>query len=224
MIQRLFSLSGYDSAKSLFDRLFPGGVRCLPLMCPMKRKLLLPHVFAIVTTAGCSMAPYQHSPEDTARSSQEPALVRPHPQAKLPAKANPSRSSSERVKASLYKQYHAWKGIPYRLGGMSRRGVDCSALVYLTYREHMGIQLPRTTQYQATAGEAIEHGQLRPGDLVFFKTGRRGRHVGIYIEDGKFLHASVSKGVTISQMTDYYWKTRYWRARRLDLDKDNHAT
>jgi len=99
---------------------------------------------------------------------------------------------------------------------MSKRGVDCSALVYLIYRDDMGIQLPRTTQYQATAGKAIKRAQLSPGDLVFFKIGRRSRHVGIYIEDGKFLHASASKGVTISQMTDYYWKSRYWRARRME--------
>ena len=101
---------------------------------------------------------------------------------------------------------------------MSRRGIDCSALVYLIYRDEMGIQLPRTTQYQAVAGKAIKRGQLRPGDLVFFRTGRRGRHVGIYLEDGKFLHASVSKGVTISHMADNYWKSRYWRARRLALE------
>ena len=185
----------------------------------MKRRLLLPHLFAITTLAGCSMAPYQHSPDDTAPTSQNAAKERQPPP--KPAKPKPPPSPSELVKASLYKQYEEWKGIPYRYGGMSKRGVDCSALVYLTYREHMGIQLPRTTQYQAVAGEAIKRGQLRPGDLVFFRTGRGGRHVGIYIEDGKFLHASESKGVTISEMTGYYWKNRYWRARRLDLDGES---
>ncbi|MBN8431007.1 C40 family peptidase [Microbulbifer salipaludis] len=186
----------------------------------MKRKLL-PYSLAILTTAGCSMAPYQHSPDDAADASHSPATGRPQPA--QPPTPEPAPSPAELLKASLYQQHQARKGIPYRLGGMSRRGIDCSALVYLIYRDHMGIQLPRTTQYQAVAGEAIEQGELRPGDLVFFRTGRRGRHVGIYIEEGKFLHASVSKGVTISQLTDYYWKSRYWRARRLDLESSNQS-
>ena len=182
----------------------------------MKRRLLLPYCFAILTTAGCSMAPYQNSPEDTASRSHSSPKERPQP-AKPPTH-KPSPSPAELLKASLYQQHQEWKGIPYRLGGMSKRGIDCSALVYLIYRNHMGIQLPRTTQYQAVAGEAIKQGQLRPGDLVFFRTGRRGRHVGIYIEEGKFLHASVSRGVTISHLSDDYWKSRYWRARRLLLE------
>ena len=185
----------------------------------MKRKLLLPYSLAMLTTAGCSMSPYQISTEATASPTHRPANN--HPQASKPAK--PPLSPDELLKASLYQQHQEWKGIPYRLGGMSRRGIDCSALVYLIYRDHMGIQLPRTTQYQSVAGEAIKQGQLRPGDLVFFRTGPRGRHVGIYIEEGKFLHASVSKGVTISQMTDHYWKSRYWRARRLALESNSES-
>lgn len=184
----------------------------------MKRKLLLPHLFAIVTTAGCSMAPYQHSPEKPAHSAQEDSL----PQAKhSQPKPKPSPSPSELVKTRLYEQYQDWKGTRYQLGGMSKRGIDCSALVLLTYRDHMGIELPRTTQYQVLAGKAIKRAQLRAGDLVFFRTGRRGRHVGIYIEDGQFLHASVSRGVTISHLSDHYWKSRYWRARRLDFEVDS---
>ncbi|WP_066965685.1 NlpC/P60 family protein [Microbulbifer sp. Q7] len=187
----------------------------------MKRRLLLPYSLAILTTAGCSMAPYQHSPDDAADASHSPAKERLRPAE--PPTPEPAPSPAELLKASLYQQHQAWKGIPYRLGGMSRRGIDCSALVYLIYRDQMGIELPRTTQYQALAGEAIKQGQLRPGDLVFFRTSRRGRHVGIYIEEGKFLHASVSKGVTISHLTDYYWKSRYWRARRLALDTHSES-
>ena len=187
----------------------------------MKRRLLLPYSLAMLTTAGCSMAPYQHSPEDTVSPSHSPA--KEHPQTTKPSKPKPAPSPDELVKASLYQQHQEWKGIPYRLGGMSRRGIDCSALVYLIYRDLMGIQLPRTTRYQALAGEAIKQGQLRPGDLVFFRTGRRGRHVGIYIEEGKFLHASVSRGVTISHLSNDYWKNRYWRARRLALESGSES-
>jgi len=182
----------------------------------MKRRLLLPYSLALLTTAGCGMSPYQHSSENSVSPSPSPA--KEHPQPSRPPKPKPAPSPEEQIKASLYQQHQEWKGIPYRLGGMSRRGIDCSALVYLIYRDHMGIQLPRTTRYQALAGEAIKQEQLRPGDLVFFRTGRRGRHVGIYIEEGKFLHASVSRGVTISHLSDDYWKSRYWRARRLLLE------
>ncbi len=164
------------------------------------------------------MAPYQYSPEDMPHTSQQAPLPQVKPSQPNP---KPSPSPSELVKTRLYKQYQEWKGTRYQLGGMSKRGIDCSALVLLTYRDHMGIQLPRTTRYQAQAGKAIKRNQLRTGDLVFFKTGRRGRHVGIYIENGQFLHASVSRGVTISHLSEHYWNSRYWRARRLDLKNNS---
>ncbi|HEY8568751.1 NlpC/P60 family protein [Microbulbifer sp.] len=183
----------------------------------MNKRLLLPILFAIATTAGCSMAPYQHSSEEGVsspkNSSQQPNQQPTQTQSKQVTQV----PYSDLVKASLYRQHREWKGTRYQLGGMSKRGIDCSALVYLTYRDHMGIELPRTTELQALEGREIKRDDLRAGDLVFFRTGRRGRHVGIYIEDGKFFHASASKGVTISHMADYYWKNRYWRARRLDL-------
>lgn len=100
---------------------------------------------------------------------------------------------------------------------MSKRGIDCSGLVYTTYRDQLGIELPRTTRYQSQIGKAVKRNALRTGDLVFFKTSRKVRHVGIYIEDNKFLHASTKHGVMISKLTDYYWRDKYWHARRVDL-------
>ncbi|MFV8782011.1 NlpC/P60 family protein [Microbulbifer sp. SA54] len=182
-------------------------------------------LLAIATTTGCSLAPYQQAQKDTAIAVQEASPIPAVSPAPAPLTAGArhqqaSTTSARAVRASLYRQHREWQGTRYQLGGMSKRGIDCSALVYLTYRDHLGIKLPRTTEYQALAGEAVKRGQLRAGDLVFFKTGRRDRHVGIYIEDGKFFHASTSKGVTISKMTDYYWKNRFWRARRLNLGSD----
>ena len=130
----------------------------------------------------------------------------------------PARDDSAAIKQKIYAQYRKWKGTRYSLGGMSRRGIDCSGLVYITYRDQFGIELPRTTEYQAQAGKAVRRSDLRAGDLVFFKTSHKVRHVGIYIEGGKFFHASTSRGVTISGLTDYYWKDRYWKARRVDWD------
>src|SRR5690606_32354299 len=108
-----------------------------------------------------------------------------------------------------------WKNVRYKPGGMSRDGVDCSGFVYLTYDSRLGLKLPRSTDAQSTLGTAIATHELMPGDLVFFRTGKAQRHVGIYLEDGKFLHASTEKGVMISRLDDPYWKRTYWKSVRL---------
>lgn len=127
----------------------------------------------------------------------------------------PSGDSS--LTAMLYEQYREWKGTKYRYGGLSKRGVDCSGFVYLTFRDLLGIELPRTTQYQSRAGVGVTPAGLRAGDLVFFQTGATKHHVGIYLDNRQFLHASASKGVMLSSLEDSYWATRYWRARRVVL-------
>ena len=116
----------------------------------------------------------------------------------------------------LYQQYDQWRGVPYRQGGLSRSGVDCSGLVFLTYRDKFGIALPRTTRLQARAGQRVSQKRLAAGDLLFFRTGFSGRHVGIYIETRQFLHASTSVGVTLSSLNDPYWRRRYMKAVRID--------
>ena len=115
----------------------------------------------------------------------------------------------------LYRQYQEWQGIPYRYGGTNRQGVDCSGMVQLTFRDRFQKSLPRTTLLQSQLGHFVTKDQLQAGDLVFFKTGEKIRHVGIYIEDGKFLHVSTKKGVMVSRLTDYYWRDRYQYARRV---------
>lgn len=114
----------------------------------------------------------------------------------------------------LYAQLERLRGTPYRLGGTGRGGIDCSALIQLTYREQFELDLPRTTAALARVGIPVSRNELNAGDLVFFKTGRRTRHAGIYIEDGRFLHASTSQGVIISRLDNPYWARHYWTARR----------
>lgn len=126
--------------------------------------------------------------------------------------SNPDR---KRVVAVLYRQLDEWKGVRHRTGGLDKSGVDCSGLVYLTLRKHFGLNVPRTTRELSRYGIAVSRSRLAPGDLVFFKTGLRKRHVGIYIEDGKFLHASASNGVMLSDMENDYWTRRFWKARRV---------
>jgi len=124
-------------------------------------------------------------------------------------------SDSKAVKEMLYLQYRQWKDTGYALGGLSKQGIDCSGLVYVTYLEKLGIELPRTTALQAQIGKAVDRSELRPADLVFFKTGAKLNHVGMYIDDGTFLHVSKKEGVTISKLSDDYWRKTYWHSRRV---------
>jgi len=119
------------------------------------------------------------------------------------------------VKNKLYVQLNEWKGVPFKFGGFSKQGIDCSAFVLHTYKSKLGYLLPRTTKFQSKVGYEVNKNDLRAGDLVFFKTGLTTRHVGIYMEGGKFLHASTSKGVIVSRLDNVYWHGKYWKSMRL---------
>lgn len=123
-------------------------------------------------------------------------------------------SASEKTQ-HLQKYFKNWRGVRYRYGGLTTKGVDCSGLSLRAYKELYNVNLPRTVREQARKGTRIQKKNLRPGDLVFFKTGRYSRHVGIYLGENKFIHASRSKGVTQSNLNNSYWRTRYWKAKRL---------
>ncbi len=123
-------------------------------------------------------------------------------------------AGTDPIKAALYAQYQEWRGTPYRYGGLSKNGIDCSGFVHLTLRQRFGSDIPRTTFDQARTGRPVSHGNWQAGDLVFFRTGPEKRHVGIYVEDGQFLHASSSEGVMLSNLSDHYWLARYWKAQR----------
>ncbi|KGY11262.1 hypothetical protein NM22_16555 [Vibrio tubiashii] len=119
------------------------------------------------------------------------------------------------TKSSLLDVYKQWKGAPYRLGGESLNGVDCSAFVQATYKDALGLQLPRTTLAQVQVGQEIDYAEANIGDLVFFKTSPKVRHVGVYMGSKQFMHASTSKGVIISRLDNPYWASKYWHFRRV---------
>lgn len=139
-------------------------------------------------------------------SSHRPA---PPPDARL--------SDSITVIAELNDQLRQWYGTPYRYGGLTHAGVDCSGFVLLTFRDRFSMQLPRQTREQAEVGTKIDKDDLLPGDLVFFKTGsgENGMHVGIYDTDSQFIHASTSQGVKRSSLENVYWRAKFWQARRI---------
>ncbi|GGK70738.1 C40 family peptidase [Amphritea balenae] len=125
-------------------------------------------------------------------------------------------SAAERNRRNaLLTHYKQWQGTPYRLGGNGRDGVDCSAFTQLTFNQRFAFQLPRTTEAQALQGEQVSRTSLVVGDLLFYKTRAKVRHVGMYVGEGQFMHASTSRGVMLSDMSNPYWKARFWQARRV---------
>lgn len=124
-------------------------------------------------------------------------------------------SDTQKIKLILNQQYKEWSHVRHRMGGLSKNGIDCSGLVYRTYRTKFGIDMPRSTDQQSELGHEIRQSQLRAGDLVFFRTGLFSRHVGMYIDRDQFLHVSSSKGVMKSSLNNPYWKRTYWKAVRI---------
>jgi len=120
---------------------------------------------------------------------------------------------------SLIQHALALLGTPYRWGGTGTDGFDCSGLVGYVFRSALGIELPRVSKDMASSGQLItDRANLSPGDLVFFGThhGKRVDHVGIYVGDGRFLHAPrTGRDVTVSSLESGYWSDKYMEARRV---------
>lgn len=116
----------------------------------------------------------------------------------------------------LYRDARTYLGVPYKLGGTTRSGIDCSAYTQIVFKNN-GTSIPRTTGQQYNTGTAVAKSNLQQGDLVFFNTMGRGvSHVGIYVGNNNFIHASTSRGVMISSIYDpYYWGSRYVGAKRV---------
>jgi len=118
--------------------------------------------------------------------------------------------------ACLAQAVQRWKGTPYLFGGLSEKGIDCSGFVKKIFWECNRVQLPRNSREQAEYGRSVRKGELAPGDILFFKIRSfKINHVGIYIGDGRFAHASTSEGVTVTPLEDPYYKDRFVLARRL---------
>jgi lipoprotein Spr len=112
----------------------------------------------------------------------------------------------------LFDEIEKWLDTRYRYGGSTSRGIDCSAYTGTLLTDVWGQNVPRTSRAQYEESEKIEKEDLQEGDLVFFNTRRRGKgvsHVGLYLGNGYFTHAGSSTGVTISNLSESYWSSKY---------------
>lgn len=122
----------------------------------------------------------------------------------------------EMVKSlELFKLIDNWFGTKYRLGGNSKDGIDCSAFMQVLFSSFYGIVLPRTAREQYNFSQRISRTDLREGDLIFFNTIGGVSHVGMYLQNNKFVHAS-SGGVTISDLFEDYWMRRFVGVGRVE--------
>jgi len=122
---------------------------------------------------------------------------------------------NDEIEKRLREEYSRWQGTRHRMGGNGDSGIDCSGFVKAVYKDVFDLDLPRTTRAQATFGRPIAFKELRAGDLVFFKPPTYPRHVGIFLSESEFVHASKESGVTVSRIDQYYWGKYYWTARRI---------
>ncbi|MBG6133625.1 cell wall-associated NlpC family hydrolase [Aquimarina sp. EL_43] len=136
------------------------------------------------------------------------------------AKVKTTRSPNSKKIKSIVSYAKTFGGTRYKFGGTTRKGMDCSGLVYTSFKKE-NIILPRTSKTMATQGKAISLKKVNVGDLLFFKTNKRKNvisHVGLVVETKgviKFIHASTSRGVIISSLDEKYWNKCFAGARRV---------
>ncbi|MBU3014541.1 C40 family peptidase [Poseidonibacter lekithochrous] len=170
----------------------------------MKTQKIILFALFIYLFIGCSKKNTELSPTNL-----------PYPSASLQKTILQNKRKKDSINKNFTNFYSEWKGVKYKYGGNSKKGIDCSAFIQKAFKKTLSIKIPRTTLQQSKKGKSIKKSQLKLGDLVFFKTGRNSRHVGIYLEKGKFMHASTKKGVTISKLDNTYFHKHYWKSQRI---------
>jgi lipoprotein Spr len=119
------------------------------------------------------------------------------------------------INLNLFKLLDEWMGTRYRLGGSGKDGIDCSAFMQILFAGLYGITIPRTAREQYDFSKRISRTELKEGDLVFFNTIGGVSHVGMYLQNNKFVHASTG-GVTISDLYDEYWSRKFIGVGRVE--------
>lgn len=125
-------------------------------------------------------------------------------------------AASATTNTKLYQFVYDWIGTPYRLGGKTKKGIDCSKFAYEVYEKVFNTSIGNNSRNIYTQVDPINKSELKPGDLVFFKIRSRSiTHVGVYLGDKKFAHSSTSRGVMISNLDEAYWRRYYFNGGRM---------
>ncbi|CAM3105708.1 C40 family peptidase [Streptobacillus ratti] len=124
------------------------------------------------------------------------------------------------LKNKLFSAYDKWAGTKYIFGGINHNGIDCSALTREVFRDVFGYELPRVSVDQVKKGRKIERGEMKPGDLLYFRPENRVNHVAVYIGNSLFINASSSKGVVLSSLNNSYWGKYFKYAVRVDAARE----
>lgn len=172
-----------------------------------------------VIVLSCSATVYAQ-PSETAYQDMDALLTEKGLMTRLGEQIQQARESVGEKASELVINAMGFLGVPYKYGGNSAEtGFDCSGFVRAVFEQSVGKVLPRRSDEQAAATQAIDRSELKPGDLVFFNTMRRAfSHVGIYMGDGKFIHAPrTGSQVRVEDMRLAYWQTRFNGARRVPL-------
>jgi cell wall-associated NlpC family hydrolase len=176
---------------------------------------LIPFIYCLLCTSQVLAAP---SDEEAFRPLIDKGLISQFTEQLSTAKDKASGQAT-----GLITQAMDLLGVPYRRGGSTESsGFDCSGFVRYLYENSVGQLLPRRAEEQARSTETIDRSELKPGDLVFFNTMKRAfSHVGIYVGDGKFIHAPrTGKAVKVDDMRSAYWQKRFNGARRVPLETE----
>ncbi len=130
--------------------------------------------------------------------------------------AAPDEIPASLDRPELVREIINYLGSPYKYGGHAEEGIDCSAFTQAVFADVFSIEIPRSVQEQFKIGKHVRRENLLPGDLVFFHTSGLGAsHVGIYLGDDLFAHASVNEGVTITSLNSNYYQKRFFGAKRV---------
>ncbi len=183
----------------------------------LRHELSVPVILCLllVTLWGCSKNIYQFEKDNRTGIKTENRELKKFMEQGFEKPLNTSATTAN----AIIKTAQKYLGVPHCMGGTTSKCMDCSGLLYTTFKTH-GIKFPHSSEEQARYGKYIpDRSQLKRGDLVFFvrsyKTSKYITHSGIYLGGGEFIHASSSRGVTITSLSNTWWSERFIFATRI---------
>lgn len=177
----------------------------------MLRPVILFALFCGVFLSSCGIFRKSPSTRPDSSAKRDKELIDKYEQI-IGQKIDPRKS------LALYQAVDGWMGAPYKYGGNTRRGTDCSGFTGSIYKDVYQKDIPRSSEDQYVKAKHIKRKHLQEGDLVFFKIEdkKKASHVGLYLGNNKFVHASTKRGVRIDDLEDEYYKKYYVGAGRFE--------